>query len=192
MAGPHRWNPQQRPPFSGRVFRYVPHFATVKDVARAATDGTFAQRDGGRWNPPGSYPVLYSSCSRDVAIANLQHKYQGRSFQPWELAEDDQEDLHELEIDQDGLIDVVTDAGVAGVGLPTKYPSGVGHATTQPIGLRLYREHRPGIWCRSAAFPTGQEVALFSDYAAPPLPVGIPQRLRDWFPVPPEETDISE
>ncbi len=186
MAGPHRWNPQQHPSFWGRVFRYVPHYATVKDMARAATDGTFAQRDGGRWNPPGSFPVLYTSCSRDVATANLQHKYQGRSFQPWELAEDDQEDLYELEIHQDGLIDVVTDAGVAGVGLPTKYPSGIGYATTQPIGLRLHREHRPGIWCRSAAFPTGQEVALFPDHAAPPRPIGAPQRLRDWFPVPPE------
>jgi hypothetical protein len=83
---------------------------------------------------------------------------------------------------------VVTDAGIAGVGLPASYPEGVRYATTQPVGLRLHGELRPGVWCRSAALSTGQEIALFLEYSARPRVAGTPLRLADWFPVPPRET----
>src|SRR5713226_1945238 len=183
MTGPRRWNPQQRPRFHGSVFRYVPHHATNP------ADGSFAQIHGGHWNPPGTFAVLYTSCSRDVVIANLWRKHEGRAFQPWELAEEDQPDLYELEVDQEGLVDVATDTGIAGVGLPASYPIGVDYTRTQPIGLRLHREQRPGVWCRSAARPTGQEIALFLDYSARPRLVDTPLRLPEWFPVPPGENE---
>ncbi len=182
-----KWAPQERR-YNGRGFRYVLHHATERDPDMAAVDGTYAQREGGRWNPPGSFPVLYTSCTEAVAIANLRHRYRGSPFQPWELDEADQADLYGLDVDQDRLVDAVSNAALAGIGLPSTYPDNVGHEITRPIGARLYAETNAGVWCRSAADRTGEEVALFvdEDHAAIPTVAGPPQRLWEWFPVPNE------
>jgi len=168
------------------VFRYLPHHATLKDPDKAALDGTYAKERGGRWNPPASFPTLYTSCTEAVAIANLQHKHRGLSFQPWELAEEHQPDLYALHVDQDRLVDVVSASGLAGIDLPATYPDKIGHSVTQPIGARLHGERYAGVWCRSAADPTGQEVALFLDHAATPSVAGPARRFAEWFPVPNE------
>lgn len=183
-----KWAPQQRPRYNGRVFRYVPHHATQRDSGHAAVDGTYAQREGGRWNPPASFPVLYTSCTEAVAIANLRRRHRGAPFQPWELDEADQADLYGLDVDQDRLVDALSDTGLAGVGLLPTYPDQVGHNVTQPIGERLYRETYAGVWCRSAADRTGEEIALFvnAEHAAIPTVAGPPRRLWEWFPVPDE------
>lgn len=183
-----KWAPKERPRFTGRVFRYVPHHATLRNENNAAVDGTRAQAKGGRWNPPGSFPVLYTSCTEVVAIAKLRHKHRGRSFQPWDLAEEEQSDLYTLEVDQDRLVDAVSEPGLAGISLPSTYPHDrgreVGWETTQPIGARLHQESYAGVACRSAADTKGEEVALFLDHAATPRVVGPPRRLGEWFPVP--------
>jgi hypothetical protein len=128
--------------------------------------------------------VVYTSCSVDVAIANLWRKYEGEVAQPWEESDEEQADLYEIQIDQDGLIDMASADGIAGVGLPPTYPRDVPHSVTQPIGRRLYEERRPGIWCRSAALTTGEEVALFTDFASQGRIRLPPKRLWEWFPVP--------
>ncbi len=180
MAQRPSWFPRTRPPFSGSAFRYIPH------VGVDPTDGQYSMREGGRWNAPGSFLVVYTSCSREVAIANLWHKYAGESFQPWQVSEERQADLFELEITQDGLIDIVSQPGVAGVGLPAVYPEGVSHAAMQHVGQRLYDDGRPGIWCISAVLPKGREIALFTEYSNPPTAIRGPERLWEWFPIPPE------
>jgi hypothetical protein len=182
MIEPHRWDPQERPRFTGVVYRYLPHYATVKDAQKAAVDGTHAQEAGGRWNPPRSYEVLYTSCTENVAIANLRHKYRGRSFQLSDLAEEDEPDLYDLEVDQERLVNAVSDSGLEGLGLPPTYPNGIGHDVTQPIGARLHAERYAGVWCRSAADRTGQEIALFLDNSKKPKLVRAPRRLAEWFP----------
>lgn len=111
------------------------------------------------------------------------------TFQPWELAEEDQEDLYDLEVDQETLADAVTEPGLAGLGLPVTYPDRVDYDITQPIGARLHEELYAGVWCRSAADPTGEEIALFLDHAATPRVVGRPRRLAEWFPVPSEDAE---
>ena len=88
MPQQHDWAPRLSPPFNGTVYRYTSHSATDP------LDGSFAMRSGGRWNPPNSFPVLYTSCSLDVAIANLWHRFEGEAVQPWEVAEERQADLH--------------------------------------------------------------------------------------------------
>jgi hypothetical protein len=123
-----------------------------------------------------------------VAIANLRRRHRGAPFQPWELDEADQADLYGLDVDQDRLVDALSDTGLAGVGLLPTYPDQVGHNVTQPIGERLYRETYAGVWCRSAADRTGEEIALFvnAEHAAIPTVAGPPRRLWEWFPVPDE------
>lgn len=164
------------------MYRYLPHYATVKDAQKAAIDGTHAQKKGGRWNPPESYEVLYTSCTEAVAIANLRQKYRGRSFQLSHLAEEDEPDLYDLEVDQERLVDAVSEPGLHGLGLSPAYPAGIGHNVTQPIGASLHGEGYAGVWCRSAAEPTGQEIALFMDNSKKPKLVRPPRRLAEWFP----------
>jgi len=178
MPPPPDWAPRPRLPYNGRVHRYIPHNAAD------ALDGSFAMRLGGRWNPSNSFPVLYTSCAVDVAVANLWHKFEGEAAQPWEVAEEKQADLYELQIDQPDLIDAVTLPGLAGIGLPDSYPVGIGHEQTRPIGVRLHHEKRPGIWCRSAALSKGEEIALFLESSNRPTLVGHAKRLWEWFPVP--------
>lgn len=187
------WQPQGRR-YQGRVFRYVPHYASERDGAGAATDGTYARQDGGRWNPPGSFRALYTSCTEAVAIANLRYKYRGKPFQPWELDEADQADLYTLDVDQDRLADATSEAGLAGLGLPSTYPDDIGHDITQPIGARLYSESYAGVWCRSAADRTGEEIALFLDenHAVTPNVADGPRRFWEWFPIPDEWKPVLE
>jgi RES domain-containing protein len=173
-----KWAPRTRGRFAGPVYRYINHRDTDP------LDGRPSMRRGGRWNAPGTFAVVYTSCSLDVAVANLWRRYEGEVAQPWEESEEEQADLYEIQIDQAGLVDLVSADGIAGVGLPSTYPSGVSHATTRPIGRRLHRERRPGIWCRSAALASGEEVALFTDFASRGRVARPPRRLWEWFPVP--------
>lgn len=176
-----KWNVRIRERFAGPVYRYINH------RYNEPMDGRPSMRRGGRWNAPGSFPVVYTSCSIDVAVANLWRRYEGEVAQPWDESEEEQADLYEIQIDQDGLVDIASPAGIAGVGLPSTYPSNVPRTTTQPIGRRLHREGRPGVWCRSAALPSGQEVALFTEFASPMTVRIPPKRLWEWFPVPNDE-----
>jgi RES domain len=180
MSRRARWAPQTRPRYVGAVYRSIPH-----DSKTGPLDGSYARDNGGRWNPPGSFSALYTSCSVQAAIAFLREHYRDEALQPWEQPEDKQRDLYTLHVEQDYLVDAVAPEGLAGLGLPTGYPRGISHKTTQPIGQRLYDEHHPGIWCKCAPDPHVQEVVLFLDHAAP-IRVGSqpPRRLREWFPVP--------
>lgn len=53
-------------PFVGTVFRHV-------SVRWPCVSGAGAQRSGGRWNPPESFPTLYCALSFETAIAELNH-----------------------------------------------------------------------------------------------------------------------
>jgi len=175
---PKKWAPQTRVRFTGLVYRYIPHSGANP------MDGTYSMRRGQRWNARGSFPVVYTNCTVEVAINNIWHQHKGESGRPWEVDSERQPDLYEIQMDQDGLVDIVTAVGVAAVGLPVEYPDGVPYSTTQPIGQLLYNEKRPGIWCRSAAQEDGEEIALFTDYCNSPHNVSPPKRFWEWFPVP--------
>jgi len=177
---PRRWSPRTRGPFIATVYRYIPH------AGSDPMDGRHSMTRGGRWNAPGSFPVVYTNCSIDVAIVNLWRQFRSEVGQPWEVAEEKQADLYEIDLDQPGLIDVVSPGGIAGIGLPAAYPDAAPRSLTQRIGRRLHQERRPGVWCISAALRSGREIALFTDYCAPGTVRRPPKRLREWFPVPDE------
>jgi RES domain-containing protein len=120
-----KWAPLTRGRFTGIVYRYVNHKHTNP------MDGTHSMRRGGRWNAPGSFPVVYTSCSTEVAVANIWRRYEGEVGEPWDESEEEQADLYEIHVDQEGLADIVSPAGIAGVGLPTTYPDGVPHTNTR-------------------------------------------------------------
>jgi len=119
-------------------------------------DGTYAAARGGRWNPPGSFGVLY--LNRDVGTArrNVDRLLAGHPYGPEDLDPDEAYILVEVDVPHADHVDVVTDAGCAASGLPASYPRDadgavIPHAACRPIGVAAHDAGLPGVACRSAA-----------------------------------------
>jgi hypothetical protein len=132
-------------------------------------DPSWAARFGGRWNPSGSFPVLY--LNEDLATARAQiHAL----FRAWPVNPEDLRDdapyglvLARLPRRQD-VADAVSDEGLDGLGLPGSYPldargDPVPHEPCQRIGTPVHAAGLRGVWCRSAATAdgSGRELAWF-------------------------------
>ncbi len=136
-----------------------PHFADPFDP-------TFAQRSGGRWNPPDSWPTLYLNEDLATVHAQVRHLFAGRGVEPDDLDDDAPIRLAAATLPgRQRVADVVSPDGVAAVGLPASYPTDgdgrvVGHQVTQLIGVRAHTDGLRGVWCRSAA-GVGRELAWF-------------------------------
>ena len=156
-------------------------------------DPGFAQRSGGRWNPPGSFPVLY--LNEDVATAqgNL-HAFIARwPYEPEDLRDDRGPMLVGCVLPRRQMVcDAHSPAGVRAAGLPRSYPLDEGggpvpHARCQPIGMRARAEGLRGVRARSAQSNdgAGRELAWF-----PASSRSIARRIRGpaftaWFGVNP-------
>lgn len=169
-----------RPRYRGSVYRMVPASNANPTDTRFSADVRFSP-NGGRWNPPGTFEVLYTACHLDVCRLMYLKWLAGKGVDYDDLNPSQRRKVWELVADQSDLVDAVTDAGLLELGLRADYPRGVDHDATQPIGARLQSERRPGIECRSAVAPARQEIAIFSGNA--PLPTVVAQ-LDDtvWWP----------
>jgi RES domain-containing protein len=149
-------------------------------------DGSFAAQKGGRWNSPGSFGVVYLSANWDVARANVRRKYRGLPYGPESLDPLEAPVLVETDVPVDDYVDIVTDRGCRGAGLPTSYPSDGGlevpWSRCRPVGIRSWNEGAPGIACRSAAWggpPYAEELAWFERGRR--LSIGRRHQFEDWF-----------
>lgn len=129
-------------------------------------DPSFSVVNGGRWNAPGAFSVLYLNADLATARANVDRKYEGLSYGVTDLRSHRRPVLVGVDVPLDEFADIVTDAGCTKANLPTSYPfdsSGreVTHAECQPIGRQANDQNLPGIACRSAARPAGEELAWF-------------------------------
>jgi RES domain len=132
-------------------------------------DTSYSKLRGGRWNPPGSFGVLY--LNRDLGMARLQvqHTLRGQPYGVEDLNEEEQHDLVVVEVDEREWLDCITTQGLAAVELPPNYPrqrngQPIRHAQCQPIGKAAFDDGRPGIACRSAvagATPSDEELGIF-------------------------------
>lgn len=121
---------------------------------------------GGRWNPPGTWAALYLSHDIDTARLQILRLLEGTPFEPGDLA-DDAYDLVTVTLpDAQTALDVVSDAGVAAVGLPATYPAMSGgarvpHEKCWPIATDAHDAGLDAVWCRSAATldGTGRELS---------------------------------
>ena len=121
---------------------------------------------GGRWNPPGTWAALYLSHDIDTARLQILRLLEGTPFEPGDLA-DDAYDLVTVTLpDAQTALDVVSDAGVAAVGLPATYPAMSGgarvpHEKCWPIAIDAHDAGLDAVWCRSAATRdgTGRELS---------------------------------
>ncbi len=151
-------------------------------------DGRYARDRGGRWNPPGSFPVVYLFGAIDVAHSFVLSRFEGHPYSAFDLRPESGPDLVETDVPDDRFVDVVTDDGCRAAGLPASYPregdgTTVSHERCRPVGVAAWEGGEPGIACRSATVrerDTGEELAWFTRG-----PRGLRTRRRrsfpDWF-----------
>jgi len=149
-------------------------------------DGRYSAEYGGRWNAPGSFPVVYLTRGLPGARAYVRRKFAGRPYGPELLAPEEAPVLVETEIPEERYVDVVTTAGCEAVGLPKTYPrdktSDVPWARCQPIGQRAWDAAELGIACRSALGPgAGEELAWFSQEGRAALPLRRRLSFEEWY-----------
>jgi len=162
----------------------------VADPAwRRPLDPVFAAERGGRWNPPGSFPLVYLCATREVARANALRRFAGLPYALLDVLPDRRPVLIETDVPERRAIDVVTDAGCRAAGLPITYPLDgrgriVGWDRTQPIGAAAWSQGEAAIAARSAALPKGErgeELAWFVRTKDDRLRVAARRRFDDWF-----------
>jgi RES domain-containing protein len=154
-------------------------------------DPTFAQRHGGRWNPPGSFLALYLNEDIETARSQIIRMLDGYPVHP--------DDLDEFEApyvlitatlpSRQVVADAVTDVGLDGLELPTTYPLDtegvvVPRSVCQPIGAKVMGTGLRGVHTRSAATPdgTGRELAWFpARPSSKATPDGPPTPFHTWW-----------
>jgi hypothetical protein len=151
-------------------------------------DPGFAQRFGGRWNPPNSHPTLYLNEDLHTARAQIARMLDRSPVRPDDL--DTPYVLITATLPARQVVaDAVTDVGLDGLGLPETYPvdddgATVPHTTCQPIGSAVKDEGLRGVHTRSAATPdgTGRELAWFpARTASRATAIGDPLPFSSWW-----------
>lgn len=152
-------------------------------------DPTFAQAAGGRWNPPGSFPVLYLNEDLVTARINMEHFLAGKPYRPEDLRDDHAPVLIDAGLPRDQVVaDIHTPEGVADVGLPASYPRDqrwglVQHAVCQRIGQQVRAAGWRGVRCRSARtqYGAGRELAWFPAGPRSRARALRRRRFSEWF-----------
>jgi hypothetical protein len=153
------------------------------------TDPHHAAQSGGRWNPAGSFDVLYLNEDIVTARLNLQMHVRQWPYEPEDLRPDTAPVLVHCTLPaKQRVLDVHTPKGVAAVGLPASYPLAhngdlVAHAECQPIGENARAAGLRGVRSRSAQSPmgAGRELAWFPATGRSRASVVKTQRFADWF-----------
>jgi len=160
----------------------------VADAAwRDPFDASYSREHGGRWNAPGTFPVVYLNRDLPTARAFVLHKFRGLPYGPELLRPEQAPVLVATDVVRNPYVDVVTEAGCVEAGLPPTYPfdeagSLVPWLRCQPIGQRAWDAAENGIACRSAAVPGGvEELAYFSRSEAPRLEESSRWSFDQWF-----------
>jgi len=174
-------------------FRHVVRGGRYLRVAdpswRRPLDGKFAAERGARWNPPGSFPVVYLCSTVEIARANVLRRFAGLPYSPLDLLPDRRPALVETDVRTHRAVDVVTDAGCRAAGLPTTYPreadgAEVGWDRCRPVGRVAWDQGEASIAYRSAAArpgDPGEELAWLSRSAEDRLRVARRRSFDDWF-----------
>jgi hypothetical protein len=152
-------------------------------------DGSVAAERGGRWNPPGSFPVVYLCSKVETARANVLRRFAGLPYSPLDLLPERRPILVETNVRVHRAVDIVTDAGCRAAGLPTTYPhesdgSEVGWDRCRPIGQAAWDQGETSIACRSAAArpgKPGEELAWLVHADGDRLRVTRRRAFDDWF-----------
>lgn len=133
--------------------------------------------------------MLYLCATREVARANVLHRFARLPYSLLDLLPDRRPVLVETDVPERHPVDVVTDAGCRAAGLPITYPfDGAGDVIawdrTRPVGMTAWDQGESAIAARSAALPKGErgeELAWFVRTKDDRLRVAVRRRFDDWF-----------
>lgn len=167
---------------SGRAYR-------VADPGWAdPLDPHFSAMSGGRWNPPGSFGVVYFNVDFAAARANVARLYRDTPYGPEDLDPATAPLLIDVELPAERYADAGTKRGLASLRLPATYPDDgqgavVDRTLCQAIGTRLFTDGELGVACRSAAaLPSpGEELAWFAQAGRAPLDAVRRRMFEEWF-----------
>lgn len=159
-----------------------------KDDREDPLDPTFAQRHGGRWNPPASWPTLYVNENLPTARANLRRLFVDRSVEFDDLRDDAPFVLVAATLPgRQDVADLRSAEALLERGLPATYPldaggAEVGSDRTCPVGEEVHAAGLRGIWCISAATPdgSGRELVWFPASSARATALADPFPFADW------------
>jgi RES domain-containing protein len=126
------------------------HFRVCDPSWTDPLDTSFARQQGGRWNPAGSFGVLYLCATISVAAGNARRAYEGEIATLFDLLPEHRPDLQLVNVMPLRFVDAATDDGLRSLRLPLTYPLGVSWVRCQAIGARAYGREEYGIACRSA------------------------------------------
>jgi hypothetical protein len=148
-------------------------------------DVSYSKTYGGRWNPPGEFGALYLNATIGVAAAQARHQHVGRAIGLFDLRPSRRPQLATFDVPKAVVVDAVTTAGIAALGLPKDAPIGVPHEDCWPSSRAAYNRGLAGIAYLSAAEArvesfVGEEMAYFDSQA--PLVVKALQPFADWYP----------
>ncbi len=130
------------------------HFRVADPEWTDPLDGSYSKVAGGRWNPPGAFPVVYLMSGLRGARALVASRLAGQPFGPEDLDPEKAPVLIDTDVAEAEFVDLVSDRGLIAAGLPATYPKRKGRpvewAECQPIGQRAYDAGEPGLAVRSA------------------------------------------
>ncbi|MEO0575669.1 MAG: RES family NAD+ phosphorylase [Pseudomonadota bacterium] len=132
-------------------------------------DPAFAERFGGRWNPPGAFPTLYLNEDVVTARLNLRAFIAPMPYEPEDLNLQHGPDLIGATLPrQQSVCDAHTPEGIDALSLPAQFPltangDTVSHTVCQRVGQRVKDRGLRGLRARSAQSRdgVGRELAWF-------------------------------
>ena len=106
-------------PEHGRVIERSGEYNRLAEPGWAdPLDSSYSEVNGGRWNPPDSFPVLYLNDTITTARLQVLHKLRGLPYGPEDLNPDQQHDLVAVQVPRASYLDCVSDQGLADLELP--------------------------------------------------------------------------
>lgn len=170
-----------------RISRGGPYNRVAEITWENPLDGLPGVDEGGRWNAPDSFPVVYLNKTVKLARLYVAHKLRDHPYGPEDIDPDTGDVLATVDLPAQDHVDIVTDEGCLAVGLPITYPvdaSGgvIRQETCRPIGGEAWRMNERGIACRSAtvgAAREDEELAWFQRGSA--LTADSVLGFTDWF-----------
>lgn len=129
---------------------------------------SYAQEHGGRWNPPGSFAVLYLDADVVTVRNQIERMLAGSPVRVDDL-DDESYVLVAATLPRSQTCgDATTTAGLRALTLSGTYPldsagDPVGWDVCQAVGAQVQQAALRGVWCRAACMPdgSGRELAWF-------------------------------
>ena len=150
-------------------------------------DTSYSKRQGGRWNSPGEFGVLYLNAEVHVAAANARAQHAGRAIKLFDLLPKARPELVTFDVPQAEVLDACTQPGIAALGFMDSFPYQVTWLACQTVAREAHAAGLSGIAARSHAEITatayvGEELALFEE-SSPGPPIAR-RSFQEWYPDP--------